>query len=151
MLRRRGRHRAFCAVRPPGHHATGDTAMGFCLFNNIAVAAAHACDQHGLERVAIVDFDVHHGNGTQAIFDDRTAGGLLQHRTSRPLYPDTGTPDERGVGNIFNAPLPPGAGGVRFRNAWARRTCCRRWTPSARSCCWSRPASTRTGAIRWPT
>jgi acetoin utilization deacetylase AcuC-like enzyme len=108
---------AFCAVRPPGHHATADTAMGFCLFNSIAVAAAHALDRHGLARVAIIDFDVHHGNGTQAIFD---ADARVQYLSSHqmPLYPDTGFASERGVGNIFNVPLPPGAGSRAFREAW---------------------------------
>jgi acetoin utilization deacetylase AcuC-like enzyme len=109
---------AFCAVRPPGHHATGDTAMGFCLFNNIAVAAAHACDRHGLERVAIVDFDVHHGNGTQAIFcNDPRVAYFSTHEAG--LYPNSGLPQERGVGNVFNSLLPPGSGGFRFRNVWA--------------------------------
>ena len=109
--------RAFCAVRPPGHHATRDTAMGFCLFNSIAVAALHALDAHGLTRVAIVDFDVHHGNGTQAIFEqDPRVLFLSSHQM--PLYPDTGFAGERGVGNIINAPLPPGAGGDAFREAW---------------------------------
>jgi acetoin utilization deacetylase AcuC-like enzyme len=111
---------AFCAVRPPGHHATPDTAMGFCLFNSIAVAAAHALDKHGLARVAIIDFDVHHGNGTQAIFD---ADARVQYLSSHqmPLYPDTGFASERGVGNIFNAPLPPGAGSRAFREAWSHK------------------------------
>jgi acetoin utilization deacetylase AcuC-like enzyme len=109
--------RAFCAVRPPGHHATPAVAMGFCLFNNIAVAAAHALDAHGLARVAIVDFDVHHGNGTQAIFDgDPRVLYLSSHQM--PLYPDTGYANERGVGNIVNAPLRPGANGEAFRTAW---------------------------------
>ena len=81
--------RAFCAVRPPGHHATGDVAMGFCLFNNIAVAALHALDKHGLERVAIVDFDVHHGNGTQAIFE-RDPRVLFASSHQWPLYPEPG-------------------------------------------------------------
>ena len=109
---------AFCAVRPPGHHATGDTAMGFCLLNNVAVAAAHACDRHGLERVAIVDFDVHHGNGTQAIFYEEPRVDYFSTHESG-LYPNSGTPRERGVGNVFNALLPPGTGGFRFRNVWA--------------------------------
>ena len=109
--------RAFCAVRPPGHHATADTAMGFCLFNGIAVAAAHACDEGGLERVAVIDFDVHHGNGTQAIFEhDPRVLYLSSHQM--PLYPDTGYRDERGDGNVLNAPLPPGAGSAAFRSAW---------------------------------
>lgn len=110
----------FCAVRPPGHHATESVAMGFCLFNSIAVAAAHACDRHGLERVAVIDFDVHHGNGTQAIFDtDPRVMYLSSHQL--PLYPDTGDASERGVGNILNAPLPPGTGSEGFRAAWSQR------------------------------
>ena len=109
--------RAFCAIRPPGHHATRDVAMGFCLFNNVAVAAAHACDEGGLERVAIIDFDVHHGNGTQAIFEhDPRVLYLSSHQS--PLYPDTGYADERGDGNVRNAPLRPGEGGDGFRGAW---------------------------------
>ncbi|HEY0505999.1 MAG TPA: histone deacetylase family protein [Lysobacter sp.] len=109
--------RVFCAVRPPGHHATATAAMGFCLFNNIAVAAAHACDKHGLSRVGVVDFDVHHGNGTQAIFDtDPRVMYLSSHQM--PLYPDTGYANERGVGNIINVPLPPGSGSETFRKAW---------------------------------
>lgn len=113
-------HRAFCAVRPPGHHATAGVAMGFCLFNNIAVAAAHALDRHGLSRVAIADFDVHHGNGTQAIFDtDPRVMFAGSHQM--PLYPDSGFANERGVGNVVNAPLPPGTTGEGFRRAWAER------------------------------
>jgi acetoin utilization deacetylase AcuC-like enzyme len=112
--------RVFCAVRPPGHHATVHAAMGFCLFNNIAVAAAHACDKHGLARVAVIDFDVHHGNGTQAIFDnDPRVMYVSSHQT--PLYPDTGYAHERGVGNIVNAPLPPGTGSEGFRRVWRER------------------------------
>jgi len=110
--------RVFCAVRPPGHHATHDSAMGFCLFNNIAVAALHALDGHGLERVAVVDFDVHHGNGTQAIFeDDRRVLFASSHQW--PLYPGTGSREETGDGNILNAPLPPDADGCLFRAAWS--------------------------------
>ena len=112
--------RAFCAVRPPGHHATADVAMGFCLFNSIAVAAAHARDDGGLSRIAIVDFDVHHGNGTQAIFEHDTRVLFLSSHQSQ-LYPDSGAIDERGDGNIYNAPLPPGAGSERFRAAWRDR------------------------------
>ncbi|MDQ3056598.1 MAG: histone deacetylase family protein, partial [Pseudomonadota bacterium] len=110
--------RAFCAVRPPGHHATIEIAMGFCLFNSIAVAAAHALDKYSLERIAIIDFDVHHGNGTQAIFaaDPRV---LYVSSHQMPLYPGTGAVDERGVGNVVNAPLPPGAGSRQFQQAWA--------------------------------
>ena len=108
----------FCAVRPPGHHATGTAAMGFCLFNNIAVAAAYALDRHGLERVAVIDFDVHHGNGTQAIFyNDPRVAYFSSHESG--IYPHSGAPYERGVGNVFNALLPPGSGGFRFQNTWA--------------------------------
>ncbi len=109
--------RAFCAVRPPGHHATRDQAMGFCLFNNIAVAAAHALAAHGLKRVAIADFDVHHGNGTQAIFE-REPRVLFASSHQSPLYPDSGREDERGVGNIVNGTLSPGAGSHEFRELW---------------------------------
>ena len=110
--------RAFCAVRPPGHHATADTAMGFCLFNSVAIAAAHALDAHGLERVAIADFDVHHGNGTQDIF---AADPRVQYVSSHqsPLYPGTGAASEHGVGNICNVPLLPHAGSSAFRAAWS--------------------------------
>jgi acetoin utilization deacetylase AcuC-like enzyme len=112
--------RAFCAVRPPGHHATRDTAMGFCLFNSVAAAALHALDARGLDRVAIADFDVHHGNGTQAIFEaDPRVLFASSHQV--PLYPDSGHAAETGVGNIFNAPLPPGAGSDAFRTAWSDR------------------------------
>ncbi|WP_305806324.1 histone deacetylase family protein [Stenotrophomonas sp. YIM B06876] len=110
--------RAFCAVRPPGHHATHDTAMGFCLFNNIAVAAAYARDHYGLERIAIVDFDVHHGNGTQAIFEHEPRAAYFSTHQSG-LFPYTGTMRERGAGNVCNILLPPGSGSFRFRNAWA--------------------------------
>ena len=109
--------RAFCAVRPPGHHATPDAAMGFCLFNNIAVGAAHALVAHGLKRVAIADFDVHHGNGTQDIFL-REPRVLFISTHQQPLYPGTGGADERGVGNIVNAPLSPGEGSYEFRTLW---------------------------------
>lgn len=108
---------AFCAVRPPGHHATRTTAMGFCLFNSVAVAAAHAVHAHGLHRVAIADFDVHHGNGSQDIFEgDPRVMYLSSHQS--PLYPHTGDPDGHGAGNLANAVLPPGAGGHDFRGLW---------------------------------
>jgi acetoin utilization deacetylase AcuC-like enzyme len=110
-------NRAFCAVRPPGHHATSDTAMGFCLFNNVAVAAAHALAAHGLKRVAIADFDVHHGNGTQDIFQREPRVLFLSSHQS-PLYPGTGSAEEKGVGNVINAPLSPGDGSYEFRELW---------------------------------
>jgi acetoin utilization deacetylase AcuC-like enzyme len=112
-----GAANAFCAVRPPGHHAESDMAMGFCLFNNVAIGAAHACATHGLKRVAIVDFDVHHGNGTQHIFE-HDAQIFYASTHQMPLYPGTGARTERGVGNICNAPLPPFAGGDEFRDAY---------------------------------
>jgi len=107
---------AFCAVRPPGHHATPRQAMGFCLFNNVAIGAAHARAAHGLRRAAVVDFDVHHGNGTQAAFE-RDPGFFLASTHQAPLYPGTGARSERGVGNIVNVPLPPGTTGTTFRGA----------------------------------
>ncbi|WP_379653529.1 histone deacetylase family protein [Pseudoxanthomonas sp. UC19_8] len=111
---------AFCAVRPPGHHATASTAMGFCLLNNIAIGAAYACEHHRLERVAVVDFDVHHGNGTQAIFqDDPRVAYFSSHESG--LFPYSGAPSERGVGNVLNALLPPGSGSFAFRNLWEDR------------------------------
>jgi len=110
---------AFCAVRPPGHHAEPERAMGFCLFNNVAIGAAQARAVHGLQRVAVVDFDVHHGNGTQAMFWGD--GDLFFGSTHQmPLYPGTGSHNERGVsGNIVNVPLPPFAGSEEFRLAMA--------------------------------
>jgi acetoin utilization deacetylase AcuC-like enzyme len=109
--------RAFCAVRPPGHHAEPGTPMGFCLFSNAVVAARHAQAAHGVARVGILDFDVHHGNGTQAcVQDDPTIFYGSTHQF--PLYPGTGDRHERGRGNVVNAPLPPGADGTAFRDAW---------------------------------
>ena len=109
--------RAFCAVRPPGHHATRDAAMGFCLFNNVAAGAAQALAVHGLKRVAVVDFDVHHGNGTQDIFA-REPRVLYVSSHQMPLYPGSGERSECGVGNIVNAPLAPGTGSGEFRAQW---------------------------------
>ena len=108
---------AFCAVRPPGHHAEPQRAMGFCLFNNVAVGAEQARAVHGLARVAVMDFDVHHGNGTQAMFWDD--GDLFYASTHQmPLYPGTGGETERGrADNIVNAPLAPMAGSGEFRQA----------------------------------
>jgi acetoin utilization deacetylase AcuC-like enzyme len=105
---------AFCAVRPPGHHAEPQRAMGFCLFNNAAIGALRAREAHGLGRVAVVDFDVHHGNGTQAAFE--ADGGLFYASTHQyPLYPGTGAASETGVGNVVNVPLRPMAGSSQFR------------------------------------
>jgi len=113
---------AFCSVRPPGHHAGRENAMGFCFFNNIAVAAMHALKAHGLSRVAIVDFDVHHGNGTEDCFsnDERVLMvGMFQH----PFYPYSGT--DNPAPNMFNVPLPGGTGSDEFRQmvteAWLPR------------------------------
>ncbi len=111
--------RAFCAVRPPGHHAEPARSMGFCLFNNVAIGARHALAAHGLERVAIVDFDVHHGNGTAAAFADEPAV-MFGSTHQMPLYPGTGGAADVGVGNLVNMPLPPGAAGPHFRAAWGR-------------------------------
>jgi acetoin utilization deacetylase AcuC-like enzyme len=111
---------AFCAVRPPGHHAEPSHAMGFCLFNNVAIAALHARSAHGGRRVAVVDFDVHHGNGTQAAFwSDKDLFYGSTHQM--PLFPGTGALNETGAGNIFNAPLSPGDGGEEFRAAFEAR------------------------------
>ncbi len=108
---------AFCATRPPGHHAERETAMGFCLFGNVAIAAKRALDHHGLARVAVVDFDVHHGNGTQdLLWDEKRA--LFASTHQMPLYPGTGDRHETGAhNNILNVPLPPGAGSDAFRQA----------------------------------
>ncbi len=109
---------AFAAVRPPGHHAEPDRAMGFCLFGNAALAAMHARARWGLRRVAVADFDVHHGNGTQAMLQDDPAlffASSHQH----PCYPGTGDARERGIaGNVVNLPLPPGSGSAEFRRGW---------------------------------
>ena len=111
---------AFCAVRPPGHHAEPRRPMGFCLFNNVAIGALRARAVHGCGRVAVVDFDVHHGNGTQAMFE--ADGDLFYASTHQsPLYPGTGASDETGVGNIVNVPLPPGSGTVPFQRAFNER------------------------------
>lgn len=110
----------FAAVRPPGHHAEKTTAMGFCLINSIAVAARYAQERHGAERVAIVDFDVHHGNGTQDIFyEDPSVLFASSHQM--PLYPGSGALGETGTGNIFNAPLRHGDSGDAFKEAFRSR------------------------------
>jgi len=111
---------AFCAIRPPGHHAEATQAMGFCLFNNAAVAARHARVECGLDRVAVVDFDVHHGNGTQSAFEgDPTLFYASSHQW--PAYPGTGMEHETGVGNIVNVPLAPGSGSEPFREGYTGR------------------------------
>ena len=111
---------AFVAARPPGHHAEREKAMGFCFFNNAAIAARHAQKAHGAERVAIVDWDVHHGNGTQDIFfNDPSVLFCSTHQM--PLYPGTGAKDETGAGNIVNAPLSPDTGSDHFREAFKSR------------------------------
>src|SRR5689334_6745440 len=111
---------ALCAVRPPGHHAEPDRPMGFCLFNSIAIGARHAQAAHGLGRVAIVDFDVHHGNGTQAVAES-DASLFFASSHQYPLYPGTGAADEIGLGNVVNAPLPAGTNGAGFRRAFETR------------------------------
>ncbi len=112
---------AFCPVRPPGHHAEPSRAMGFCLFNNVAIGALHAREAHRLHRIAVVDFDVHHGNGTQeAFWDDPDLLYVSTHQM--PLYPGTGSASERGSNqNVLNLPLPPGAGSQEFRLAFSQQ------------------------------
>ena len=111
---------AFCAIRPPGHHAEAAQAMGFCLFNNAAVAARYARVERQLGRVAVVDFDVHHGNGTQSAFEEDAS---LFYASSHqwPAYPGTGMEHETGVGNIVNVTLAPGSGSAEFRDGYIGR------------------------------
>ncbi len=113
MTMNEGRHHVFCSVRPPGHHAGKHHAAGFCIFNNVAVAAGYAMDKYGLERVAILDFDVHHGDGTEEIFsaDERVLfGSSFQH----PYYPHRGADTD--LPNIMNLPLPAGTSGTKWRS-----------------------------------
>jgi acetoin utilization deacetylase AcuC-like enzyme len=119
---------AFCAVRPPGHHATKNRGMGFCIFNNAAIAARYAKEQYGLERIVIIDWDVHHGNGTQDIFyEDSSVFYFSTHQ--HPWYPGTGSKDEtgigRGAGTTLNIPLPAGCGmediGAAFRGSFTEK------------------------------
>ena len=109
---------AFCAVRPPGHHAEPSQAMGFCLFNNVAIGARYARETYGARRVAIIDFDVHHGNGSQALIEnDPNIFYASTHQS--PLYPGTGHARETALGNLVNAPLRPGTGSAEFRHAFS--------------------------------
>jgi len=111
---------AFAQVRPCGHHAERERAMGFCIFSNVAIAGLYARKRHGAERIAVVDFDVHHGNGTQDVFwSDKNLFFGSTHQM--PLYPGTGALGETGVGNIWNAPLRPGDGGQQFKEAFESR------------------------------
>ena len=149
-----GRRRGFSAHRPPGHHAEPARAMGFCLFNNIAVAARHALDERGLERVLILDWDVHHGNGTNDIFHaSREVLFVSIHQS--PLYPGTGPPCESGVGARGRA--TPSTCRCRPARAttssprWSSTSRCRSRGRSRRSWCWCRPAMTLTPRIRSPT
>ncbi len=117
---RSGVTNAFCQVRPPGHHAEHQRIMGFCFFSNVAIAALYARAVYGAERVAVIDFDVHHGNGTQEIFwRDKNLFYASTHQM--PLFPGTGALSECGVGNIWNAPLRAGDGGAQFRDAMETR------------------------------
>ena len=111
---------AFAAVRPPGHHAEADRAMGFCLFGSAAIAALHARERWGLRRVAVADFDVHHGNGTQAILQQDPDMFFASSHQS-PCYPGTGAASERGIAkNVVNLPLAPGSGSQAFRHGWGQ-------------------------------
>lgn len=108
----------FCVTRPPGHHAEQEMAMGYCFFNHVAVGARHAQANGGIDRVAILDFDVHHGNGTQAIFEnDPSVLYVSSHQM--PLYPGSGYAVETGCGNVLNLPLAPGSGSKEFRACWS--------------------------------
>lgn len=111
---------AFCASRPPGHHAEPDAAMGFCLFNNVAIAAAHARQKHAVKKVAIIDFDVHHGNGTQRAFD-KTPEVLYASTHQAAWYPGTGSAEETGAGNVINIPLASGSGSRELRTVMQER------------------------------
>ncbi len=111
---------AFCSVRPPGHHSSAGNAMGFCVFNNIAITALHAIKKHGLKRVAIMDFDVHHGNGTQDIFEDNPQVLYISTHQS-PFYPGTGRESETGVGNIVNVEFPAYTDGEAYKKRFSEK------------------------------
>ncbi|MDQ2090415.1 histone deacetylase family protein [Marimonas arenosa] len=112
---------AFVATRPPGHHAETAKPMGFCLFGNVSIAAKHALDGHGMSRVAVIDFDVHHGNGTQDLLWNE-ARAFFATSQQMPLWPGTGDPSERGAhDNVLNVPLAPGTGGAEMRDAYQRQ------------------------------
>jgi acetoin utilization deacetylase AcuC-like enzyme len=115
---------AFCAIRPPGHHALKDKAMGFCLFNNVAIAAKYIQQKHRLAKVLIVDWDVHHGNGTQAIFDEDPMVLYFSIHQS-PFYPGTGSAGDigvgKGLGSKINVPLPAGCGDADYKKAFEER------------------------------
>lgn len=117
---------AFCNVRPPGHHAESARAMGFCLFSSVAVAALHALDGHGLGRVAVFDFDVHHGNGTEQILAEHRGRALMCSLYQCPLYPNQVAANH--PGHMVNVPLSPGAGGSAVRDAWEAQ-----WAPALRA------------------
>jgi acetoin utilization deacetylase AcuC-like enzyme len=112
--------RAFCVVRPPGHHSEPNVAMGFCLLNHVAIGALHALENPAIGRVAIIDFDVHHGNGTQAVFENNPDVMLVSSH-QWPLYPGSGHSGETGCGNILNLPLAAGDGSKAFRQAWSKK------------------------------
>ena len=139
--------RAFAVVRPPGHHAESYRAMGFCIYNNIALAAARALSRHGLERVAICDFDVHHGNGTEEIVSGNEEI-LFASSHQSPLFPDTGDPETTLGGNIHNATLSPGSTSDAFRDVWLSKLLPRieAFRPQL---VLSPPASMATLPIRW--
>lgn len=111
-----GPPRSFCAVRPPGHHALANAGMGFCLFGNVAIGAEYARDKYGVERVLIIDWDVHHGNGTQSLVENNSDIRFVSMH-EWPQYPGTGAATERGVGNIWNVPMPAGRPAAEYRGA----------------------------------